>query len=344
MNFDQKPSNSDLNRLGERLKISNCNDSDRREAMDDLNLWRRMHNYPLNTFQATLRGHIKKIDTTGIVAQRLKRSIAIVDKLENYPKMQFSRMQDVGGIRAIVSDISKLNDIYSVYKDISFQHRLVREKNYVDTPRASGYRSIHLVYEYIKKIDPQTYNGLFLELQLRTQIQHAWATAVESVGFILKQALKSSQGSEEWLEYFLLVSAGFACLENTTVPQKYANYSPQQIYKLITERTREINAVRLLRTYTIAVNYVNRSKGSYHLLELKTDNFDSEKGQISVTTFAKDDLDRANEMYMFKESTHTINQQIVLVSSSNFKNAYSSYFLNTDDFIRYLKVIEKLTK
>jgi hypothetical protein len=40
------------------------------------------------------------------------------------------------------------------------------------------------------------YNDLKIEMQLRSQYQHAWATAVETVGTFIGQALKSSIGPE----------------------------------------------------------------------------------------------------------------------------------------------------
>lgn len=45
-----------------------------------------------------------------------------------------------------------------------------------------------------------------LEVQLRSLTQHAWATAVETVGAIVGQALKSSEGEMAWLRYFQLAS------------------------------------------------------------------------------------------------------------------------------------------
>jgi hypothetical protein len=69
-------------------------------------------------------------------------------------------------------------------------------------PQKSGYRGIHLVYRYNGR--KTEYNGLKIEIQIRTVIQHAWATAVETVGMFTQQALKSSQGEQDWLRYFAL--------------------------------------------------------------------------------------------------------------------------------------------
>ena len=80
-------------------------------------------------------------------------------------------------------------------------HELHTSRDYIQHPKPSGYRSIHLVYKYKNPISPE-YNGLFVELQIRTRLQLAWATAVETMGTYLGHALKSSEGPERWLDFF----------------------------------------------------------------------------------------------------------------------------------------------
>jgi len=50
-------------------------------------------------------------------------------------------------------------------------------------------------------------------MQIRSQLQHAWATAVETVGTFLQQALKSSQGDEGWQRFFALMGNAMAMRE-----------------------------------------------------------------------------------------------------------------------------------
>lgn len=64
--------------------------------------WRACHGYPINTFQATLRQKLKVIDDAAIVAQRLKRAPSIIFKLQRFDGMKLARMQDIGGLRAVV--------------------------------------------------------------------------------------------------------------------------------------------------------------------------------------------------------------------------------------------------
>ena len=71
--------------------------------------WRAAHAYPINTFQATLRHKLTAIDEHAIVAQRLKRAPSIVAKLRRFHGMQLARMQDIGGLRAVVDSLPKVH-------------------------------------------------------------------------------------------------------------------------------------------------------------------------------------------------------------------------------------------
>lgn len=181
-------------------------------ALDVVNDWRSSHSFPLNTLQMALRQRSASICSRPIVAQRLKRTTSIITKLRRFPKMQLSRMQDVGGARAVLTDVAEVDRLRERYRRGRDRHALVTEKDYIREPKPSGYRGIHLVYRYHSDRTAK-YNGLQIELQLRTRLQHAWATAVETVGTFLGQALKSSEGERNWLRFFELVGSVFALHE-----------------------------------------------------------------------------------------------------------------------------------
>lgn len=178
-------SKGEVNRAGEILKAA---DEDPRTwqdqiwATDVLTNWRASHAYPINTFKKTLRDKAGRIDENAIIAQRLKRRSSIIFKLRRFEGMQLARMQDIGGVRSIVKSIRTVRDLESVYRTGSrFKHNLVSSKDYIENPKDDGYRGIHLIYRYendVKTAKP--YNGLCIEMQLRTSLQHIWATAVET--------------------------------------------------------------------------------------------------------------------------------------------------------------------
>ncbi len=90
-------SRSQVQRAGDTLISETPDGTVWIDAFLILSNWRACHGYPINTFQATLRTKLKKIDKTALVAQRLKRTPSILRKLERLSGMSLSRMQDIGG-------------------------------------------------------------------------------------------------------------------------------------------------------------------------------------------------------------------------------------------------------
>src|SRR5512139_2298141 len=91
-----KYSKKAVNRAGEVLVAEDNVSTDAFfAALDVISNWRACHNFPLNTFQVGLRRYASKIDDGCIVAQRIKRLSSIGLKLERFPKMTLSQMQDI---------------------------------------------------------------------------------------------------------------------------------------------------------------------------------------------------------------------------------------------------------
>jgi putative GTP pyrophosphokinase len=185
------------------------------EALDILSSFRSAHAYPLNSIQDNLRKQARKVekDTDSvIISQRLKRMPSILSKIEREPSMELTRMQDIGGCRAIFATTQEVEACKNALIKSKMQHNPPeRMYDYIENPKNSGYRGIHIVYKFVSE-SPQfsQYNDMLIEVQLRTRLQHNWATAVETVGIFTGEALKSSQGNEDWQDFFRLVSTWFA--------------------------------------------------------------------------------------------------------------------------------------
>jgi len=171
----------------------------------------------MQVLRNNLVNRARKIDPSAIVAQRLKRFSSIASKLVREPRMKLSQMQDIGGCRAIVSTVERAEDLVRAHKDKEAwdknpnRHELHRCKDYIAEPKPSGYRGVHLIYKF-KTLDPKhsVHNGQRIEIQIRSKIQHVWATAVEVVSAFTKESLKSSQGDEDWQKLFKLMGSIFA--------------------------------------------------------------------------------------------------------------------------------------
>jgi hypothetical protein len=335
----------EINRAGEILAEDSPLIEDLDWTANVLGNWRACHGYPINTFQATLRARLKTIDDTAIVAQRLKRTISIVEKLRRFDTMRLARMQDIGGLRAIVSNVAKVRELRETYSRIHFKHVLISEKDYIANPKTDGYRSVHLVFRYCNDRAPD-YNGFAVELQIRSRLQHAWATAVETMGTFLRQALKARQGERSWLEFFEITGSAFAFIEKSPLVPGYEKLTRHETYRKVAEAERDLGVLQKLRGFSLAVDAITteRGRGSYHLIILN-----SSKKTVSVRPYGTDNLQEAMDDYARTESRISSGEPIeaVLVSAGPIellRRAYPNYFLDTNEFVRRVEWIIKTSE
>ena len=318
----------------------------REQAILLINEWRAHHLHPLNVLKNALirtleKNRIKPI----LVSQRLKRMTSIEFKLDLNPKMGLGGMQDIGGFRAVLKDEKVLLKLKEILIKNPFNHKLKNYKDYTLNPKPSGYRSIHFVYEYNSK--NEKYNRLLLELQIRTKLQHIWATAVETAGLITQTSLKSSLGSDEFLTFFKYISSLFAIKENLPVLNEHKELSENQLMKVTCEYINNIKIIDLFKGITISakkIETVSSKVGEYHII-----NIDLIKRVVKIRTFKKKDFEIASYEYLeLEKKSNDHKNAVVLVSSDSIKSlkkAYPSYFLDTTQFIKILeKIIENCKK
>lgn len=336
-------SKGQINKAGKLLLRDDADKEELKWARDLAERWRACHAYPINTFQANLRNKLRhKFSAESIAAQRLKRMPTIIDKLKRHPNMQLTTMQDIGGVRAIVSNISEVSSLVDAFRTSKFAHQLVDDKNYIECPRdADGYRSHHLIYKYDNKLAPD-YNNLRLELQIRTKLQHTWATAVETMGTFLGQALKSRQGDQEWLDFFALISSGFAHKENTNPVPRFKSLSKIETFQAIAEAESRLRALEKMKAFSVAVEHIGKSQRnvwSYHLIILN-----SVEKTVKVKPFDRDSFEIAAKEYAQYEFRAASGERIepVLVSAGpidKLRKAYPSFFLDINDFVGLVQAI-----
>lgn len=341
-------SKSNVNKAGEILIMDKPSPIQLEWAQEVLGNWRACHGYPINTFQATLRKKLTRNKIDAIVAQRLKRTPSIINKLKRFPKMKLARMQDIGGMRAVVKSLPKVRELEQEYKSSRFKHELVRIDDYITNPKSDGYRSVHLAFRYRNNSAPE-YNGLLLELQFRTMLQHAWATAVETMGTFLGQALKARQGERRWLEFFEVTGSAFAHIERTSLVPNYESLTKEKTFAKVGRLESKLEVLHQLRGFSIATDMITKKKAlygyAYHLIVLN-----SKERWVNVTPYSRENLEQAMTEYTRKEAQAMSGEpiEVVLVSAGPIKLlklAYPNYFLDTRDFIReVLKIIKSIEK
>jgi ppGpp synthetase/RelA/SpoT-type nucleotidyltranferase len=311
-------------------------DADYEQAIEVVNNWRASHNFPLNTFKVALRYKTKKVDQHGLVAQRIKRLPSILAKLRNQPTMRLSQMQDIGGCRSIVGSVAQVRQLARLYERYG-KHERLPAKDYILNPKPSGYRSVHVIYRYFNEQNPR-FNDLKIEIQLRTRLQHAWATAVETVGMFMRQALKASRGERRWLRFFALMGTAIANAEGTeAIPG-----TPTSIKELrgeILKHAIDLDVQDHLLTYGLALQTSSLPESAdarHFVLELDTNAI-----TVTVKGYKKNELQKAQAGLWKIERQIAERPEIdaVLVSVDSIaalKRAYPNYFSDTHVFLKVM--------
>lgn len=211
--------------------------------------------------------------------------------------------------------------------------------NYIDHPKPSGYRGIHDVYTY--HVEPkkgrageeQPWNGMLVEVQYRTAVQHAWATAVELAGLVTENNPKFDRGSPEFIDYFKLSSE---MLSRTFegLPSCYPEYSHLTLLHSLFEADQTTHISTLFSELKKSEGGIDPRKASILIFRYSADFFEE---QLEVKSF--DSMNSAIQEYNELERSLSDTADIVLVgsrSSDSIKSAYRNYFSDATEFLNLL--------
>ena len=222
------------------------------------------------------------------------------------------------------------------------RHELWGQEPYIQEPKADGYRSHHLRYKFRGKGSFTIYDGRRIEVQIRTRLQHAWATAVEAVGLFRGEDLKGNHGSPEWLRLFKLMSAEFARAENCPEPPDVPSHNGcvseiRELDGLLKAADTLDTLSNVMRWTDIAVDPATIP--SYYLIK-----FDNLTKQVIVEPHFKPLWAVASyeqaEASDNESGANTTN--VVLVEADkveNLKDAYPNYFGDVQLFKTQLKTV-----
>jgi putative GTP pyrophosphokinase len=312
-----------------------------RDIVDTVALenWRAAHAYVINTFQANLRRRTR--DSEAVVGTRLKRRATIINKLQRYPQMQLGRMHDIAGCRIIFPTIDDLRLFRADFHRARFSHKrrsLDEQKwNYIDHPKADGYRGIHDVYEYDVRSDYGiNWNGLLIEIQYRTLLQHSWATAVEVAGLLTHNNPKFGQGSAELIEFFAIASellartfeSSTSCLPEMSLPELRGRL------RQLEEDTRILQLFQRVNAKIVDIDFKKNNILIFPFVEPSQENVS--ELQIESYFTVNMAIDRYNELEKSMEGT----ADVVLVRADSFENlrvTFRNYFADTTEFTQNLE-------
>lgn len=208
----------------------------------------------------------------------------------------------------------------------------------INNPKDSGYRGKHFIFKD---------DGMFIEIQLRTQLEHIWATSVETVDVFLGSSMKTRVEKENyWQEFFHQVSATFALSEECKPLAKYDGQSLSEICEALDKNITEHKIYQSLSAMSVA-NFVTENekvKKAYYVVL----NLDFKNKTCFISGYKESDYPKAVEEYRQLEKNIRPRHSIVLVSVSDIKRlkeAYPNYFIDIGYFAGILKfMLEKYNK
>jgi ppGpp synthetase/RelA/SpoT-type nucleotidyltranferase len=165
-------------------------------VLQTVSAWRSMHEYPLRLVTPGVRNWVSQ-ETSGriTVAQRLKRWDRIVMKLDRFPSMRLSQMEDIAGCRAVLANP---DEVEAVARRIRAKWVVREESDYREHGKPdTGYRGLHITVVRRERA---------VEVQLRTAGQHYWAEQVERTSSRTEFSMKDGEAPPDLLDYFKVAS------------------------------------------------------------------------------------------------------------------------------------------
>ena len=246
-------------------------------------------------------------------------------------------IQDIGGCRAVVGTNRQVGALGKLYQSGSIRHELERRNNYIESPTSDGYRSLHLVYRYSSERN-ERYNGQRIEIQMRSRLQHAWATTVEVIDTFANQLLKINQGGQQWSRFFVLMG-GWLALRERTSPVPGVSTNQTELINELRELAHDLNVEDRLLAIKATAQYVGRQTGEalYYLINLNIAN-----RTLRITRYARDEAAEAAEHLADLELEYRghPDKDVLLASASSVKELrkmYPNYSVDTEVFVRELR-------
>jgi putative GTP pyrophosphokinase len=306
-----KTTKGEINRLGEKIRKEYGNISD--ETIQLLENYRTSHKDSLAQIFRELCRIKYKVGRNTIVTYRIKRFESIINKLHRFPKMDFSRMWDIGGCRCIVNSNS---EVYKLRDEINKILNIKKVNDWIENPQSDGYKSLHL-YVTLPE-DDNTF-----EIQIRNQNDHNWATLVEISDLLFDSELKEYGKNKDLLKFHQLL----AKRKDLDLKEKKQIARISKKYKYI-DKIAKVFVRNHLRVREQWLDIETKSRYKYFLIEASK----SEVPKIK----AYDNFEDA-ELDYFTRFKNNQKANIVLThlpkpSYNQISIAYSNYILTVHSF------------
>ena len=330
-----------LKKAGDILRQYDIQADEATEAVSRIQEWRKTFEPPTQTIYVSLIRAAKKVDITASTARRLKKIQSIQYKLRRNEKMQLPTMQDIGGCRAVLSSVENVRTLSDLMEKSKSKRKLIKKVDYIDTPKKSGYRGIHLIFSQPTLIGSELVDKK-IEVQIRTNLQHIWATAVELAELATNYKLKSGEGTDEWKRFFAIASSAFALQEESPLVPN----TPTTMDEIVTE----LQALDKAHHFITRLQALRHFKQVLENLDIFTElstkdkhfilSIDAEKKSYRVESYKK--YADAYKAYTEKERLENGVDSVVLVSVESYnklQKMYPNYFADIREFLGILETL-----
>ncbi len=319
---EKKYSNKDYRRLGDRIRQNPHHIAD-----DDLLMLQSLrlsYKEPLSTIFKSVEKTAHKVDNNCICTYRVKRIESIISKLLRFPEMQVNRAEDIAGCRCIMSSVEKVYELYD---------RIMRNKDrlpfiikgtihdYIQHPKPSGYRSIHINAVLIDGDNRR------IEIQLRALEHHNWATLVEITDLLFDTKLKEhgKEASNDLFEFHRLLS-----IPDEEIKKKQKYFIAETVIKYnYIETIGEVFA----RNYLDVRSRWNGLKLQRYPFFLVSTGSDGAPEFMGFMKFEEAESAYFNEFINNDENRNIVLTHLQEASFTKISIAYSNYFLTFNNAI-----------
>lgn len=211
-------------------------------------------------------------------------------------------------------------------------------------PKADGYRGVHIVYQYRSdSTELAVYNGLRIEMQIRSRLQHTFATAVETASIFTRQPIKSIRATlddERWRHFFALMGGALPVRERTK-PVPGVPQTRTELAREIRSLASHLSVEKVLSGWGATVEQLSgHPKDATAFLLL----LDADAKTTEVIGYAPKDLPKTDAEYLAIEKRFKgkPTQQVVWVKAESIdalRIGYPNFYLDTQGFISAMKDI-----
>lgn len=347
-------SRSKIKRAGQALRR---NEGNLKEAITIIHSFRAEHEYALEYVLNFISALCDEQKVGYLSFSRLKRLQTIVDKMHR-PSLDgrvansicITNMNDIAGCRFVFDTLQQLEAVKEIIVEKTSEWECLefeRFYDYIACPKESdcGYRCLHSVFYYFDE-DNKKYR---VEAQLRTKLQHVWATAVEIIDLINQTEIKTISFYDEshkkpeqlkW-ERLLRLMSDYIAHEDGVV-----ELSKKQLFEIKEELVvinNDINAIEKLSSFEM----VFQSK------DLEGENKNDKQHVLCVIDELTQGVETINFYEIEQEAIQaynnlekvyagSINHRVLLFSIAEvekLKRAYPNYLGSCSEFVGQLNKV-----